>query len=160
MKSPPLGRSETFCEWRCVWLYVKYESSTCLSTSVLITLQFSLPSHCFLMFLAIIIHVCPLTYCLLTWAGIRAGKRCSEMNAVFCPTGYLNLMFVAFVFPVLLQAGISPSITSPVAFDILPLKLHQFSQSTPTGLDCVGWKRRISAPGVYAGLAGWERGES
>ncbi|RLV97581.1 hypothetical protein DV515_00011621 [Chloebia gouldiae] len=46
------------------------------------------------------------------------------------------------------QAGISPSITSPVAFDILPLKLHPFSQSTPTGLDCVGWKRRISAPGL------------
>ncbi|RMC02331.1 hypothetical protein DUI87_21499 [Hirundo rustica rustica] len=44
------------------------------------------------------------------------------------------------------KAGLSPSITSPVAFDILPLKLHPFSQSTPTGLDCVGWKRRISAP--------------
>ncbi|PKU36752.1 rho guanine nucleotide exchange factor 4 [Limosa lapponica baueri] len=47
------------------------------------------------------------------------------------------------------EAGISPSITSAVAFDILPLKLHPFSQSTPTGLDCVGWKRRISSPGVY-----------
>ncbi|XP_030136024.2 rho guanine nucleotide exchange factor 4 isoform X1 [Taeniopygia guttata] len=49
------------------------------------------------------------------------------------------------------QAGISPSITSPVAFDILPLKLHPFSQSTPTGLDCVGWKRRISAPVITDG---------
>ncbi|KAL2300949.1 hypothetical protein Nmel_011502, partial [Mimus melanotis] len=44
------------------------------------------------------------------------------------------------------KAGISPSITSPAAFDILPLKLHAFSKSTPTGLDCVGWKRRVSAP--------------
>ncbi|KAJ7397932.1 rho guanine nucleotide exchange factor 4 isoform X1 [Pitangus sulphuratus] len=52
-----------------------------------------------------------------------------------------------------LKAGRSPSITSPVAFDMLPLKLHPFSQSTPTGLDCVGWKRRISAPGVYTRLS-------
>ncbi|XP_068880417.1 rho guanine nucleotide exchange factor 4 [Aphelocoma coerulescens] len=50
-----------------------------------------------------------------------------------------------------LKAGISPSITSPVAFDILPLKLHPFSQSTPTGLDCVGWKRRISVPVIADG---------
>ncbi|XP_032553276.1 rho guanine nucleotide exchange factor 4 isoform X1 [Chiroxiphia lanceolata] len=50
-----------------------------------------------------------------------------------------------------LKAGISPSITSPVVFDILPLKLHPFSQSTPTGLDCVGWKRRISAPVIADG---------
>uniref|UniRef100_A0A8C3NXX3 Rho guanine nucleotide exchange factor 4 n=4 Tax=Sylvioidea TaxID=2116661 RepID=A0A8C3NXX3_9PASS len=49
------------------------------------------------------------------------------------------------------KAGISPSITSPVAFDILPLKLHPFSQSTPTGLDCVGWKRRVSAPVITDG---------
>lgn len=78
------------------------------------------------------------------------------MNAIFCPVDHLNLMSVVFVFPLLLQAGISPSITSPVAFDILPLKLHPFSQSTPTGLDCVGWKRRISVPGVYAVLVGCE----
>ncbi|XP_065495904.1 rho guanine nucleotide exchange factor 4 [Caloenas nicobarica] len=45
-----------------------------------------------------------------------------------------------------LKAGISPSIMSAVALDVLPLKLHPFSQSTPTGLDCVGWKRRISSP--------------
>uniref|UniRef100_A0A8C5NII8 Rho guanine nucleotide exchange factor 4 n=1 Tax=Junco hyemalis TaxID=40217 RepID=A0A8C5NII8_JUNHY len=49
------------------------------------------------------------------------------------------------------EAGISPSITSPVAFDILPLKLHSFSKSTPTGLDCVGCKRRISAPVITDG---------
>nr|XP_026651592.1 rho guanine nucleotide exchange factor 4 isoform X1 [Zonotrichia albicollis] len=49
------------------------------------------------------------------------------------------------------KAGISPSITSPVAFDILPLKLHSFSKSTPTGLDCVGCKRRTSAPVITDG---------
>ncbi|KAK4819962.1 hypothetical protein QYF61_016116 [Mycteria americana] len=52
-----------------------------------------------------------------------------------------------------LKARISPSITSAVAFDILPLKLHPFSQSTPTGLDCIGWKRRISSPGVYTSIS-------
>uniref|UniRef100_A0A8B9VF53 Rho guanine nucleotide exchange factor 4 n=1 Tax=Anas zonorhyncha TaxID=75864 RepID=A0A8B9VF53_9AVES len=50
-----------------------------------------------------------------------------------------------------LQAGMSASITSAGALDILPLKLHPFSQSTPTGLDCVGWKRRISAPVIADG---------
>ncbi|KAL9845086.1 rho guanine nucleotide exchange factor 4 isoform 1-T1 [Geothlypis trichas] len=49
------------------------------------------------------------------------------------------------------KAEISPSITSPAAFDILPLKLHSFSKSTPTGLDCVGCKRRISAPVITDG---------
>uniref|UniRef100_A0A8C9UCJ7 Rho guanine nucleotide exchange factor 4 n=1 Tax=Serinus canaria TaxID=9135 RepID=A0A8C9UCJ7_SERCA len=49
------------------------------------------------------------------------------------------------------KAGVSPSITSPVAFDILPLKLHSFSKSTPTGLDCVGCKRRVSAPVITDG---------
>ncbi|XP_067394975.1 LOW QUALITY PROTEIN: uncharacterized protein [Emydura macquarii macquarii] len=43
-----------------------------------------------------------------------------------------------------LKARMSLSITSPVALDTLPLKLHPFSQSTPTGLDCVGCKRRLS----------------
>ncbi|XP_057288964.1 rho guanine nucleotide exchange factor 4 isoform X1 [Pezoporus wallicus] len=50
-----------------------------------------------------------------------------------------------------LKTGISPSIMSAIAFDILPLKLHPFSQSTPTGLDCVGWKRRISSPVITDG---------
>ncbi|KAM9542436.1 rho guanine nucleotide exchange factor 4 isoform 1-T1 [Guaruba guarouba] len=50
-----------------------------------------------------------------------------------------------------LKTGISPSITSTVAFDILPLKLHPFSQSTPTGLDCVSSKRRISSPVITDG---------
>ncbi|XP_074768776.1 rho guanine nucleotide exchange factor 4 isoform X1 [Athene noctua] len=50
-----------------------------------------------------------------------------------------------------LKAAVSSSITSAIAFDILPLKLHPFSQSTPTGLDCVGWKRRISSPVIADG---------
>ncbi|XP_053895791.1 LOW QUALITY PROTEIN: uncharacterized protein LOC128843202 [Malaclemys terrapin pileata] len=50
-----------------------------------------------------------------------------------------------------LKARMSLSITSPVAFEILPLKLHPFSQSTPTGLDCVGWRRRISFPVITDG---------
>uniref|UniRef100_A0A663LKD3 SH3 domain-containing protein n=1 Tax=Athene cunicularia TaxID=194338 RepID=A0A663LKD3_ATHCN len=49
------------------------------------------------------------------------------------------------------EAAVSSSITSAIAFDILPLKLHPFSQSTPTGLDCVGWKRRISSPVIADG---------
>uniref|UniRef100_A0A669R3R3 Rho guanine nucleotide exchange factor 4 n=1 Tax=Phasianus colchicus TaxID=9054 RepID=A0A669R3R3_PHACC len=50
-----------------------------------------------------------------------------------------------------LKAGRSPSITSTIALDILPLKLHPFSQSTPTGLDCVGWKRRLTFPVIADG---------
>ncbi|KAI6063184.1 Protein FAM123C [Aix galericulata] len=50
-----------------------------------------------------------------------------------------------------LKAGMSASITSAGALDMLPLKLHPFSQSTPTGLDCMGWKRRISAPVIADG---------
>uniref|UniRef100_A0A8C2YDA0 Rho guanine nucleotide exchange factor 4 n=1 Tax=Coturnix japonica TaxID=93934 RepID=A0A8C2YDA0_COTJA len=50
-----------------------------------------------------------------------------------------------------LKAGRSSSITSTIALDILPLKLHPFSQSTPTGLDCVGWKRRVTFPVIADG---------
>ncbi|OPJ79233.1 hypothetical protein AV530_005130 [Patagioenas fasciata monilis] len=53
-----------------------------------------------------------------------------------------------------IKAGISPSIMSAVALDILPLKMHPFSRSTPTGLDCVGWKRRISSPGSDSDSSG------
>ncbi|XP_019359251.1 PREDICTED: rho guanine nucleotide exchange factor 4 isoform X1 [Gavialis gangeticus] len=49
------------------------------------------------------------------------------------------------------KARMSLAIASAVAFDILPLKLHPFSQSTPTGLDCMGWKRRISFPVITDG---------
>ncbi|XP_032857516.2 rho guanine nucleotide exchange factor 4 isoform X1 [Tyto alba] len=50
-----------------------------------------------------------------------------------------------------LKAVANTSITSAIAFDILPLKLHPFSQSTPSGLDCVGWKRCISSPVIADG---------
>ncbi|KAH0623865.1 hypothetical protein JD844_007036 [Phrynosoma platyrhinos] len=46
------------------------------------------------------------------------------------------------------QVKMRPSSTSSVPFDVLPMKLHLYSQSTPTGLDCVGLKRRISFPGM------------
>ncbi|XP_025892134.1 rho guanine nucleotide exchange factor 4 isoform X1 [Nothoprocta perdicaria] len=45
-----------------------------------------------------------------------------------------------------LKAEMGVPITSALAFDVLPLKLHPFSQSTPTGLDCVGWKQRVAFP--------------
>ncbi|GAA6219508.1 uncharacterized protein arhgef4 isoform X1 [Lates japonicus] len=34
------------------------------------------------------------------------------------------------------------------AFQGMPLKAHCFSQSTPIGLDCLGWRRRISCASV------------
>ncbi|MBN3320530.1 ARHG4 factor, partial [Atractosteus spatula] len=40
------------------------------------------------------------------------------------------------------------SLTPTVPFPTLPLKDHCFSQSTPIGLDCLGWRRRISYPAV------------
>nr|XP_015217064.1 PREDICTED: rho guanine nucleotide exchange factor 4 isoform X3 [Lepisosteus oculatus] len=40
------------------------------------------------------------------------------------------------------------SLTPAVPFPTLPLKDHCFSQSTPIGLDCLGWRRRISYPAV------------
>ncbi|KAJ6669132.1 hypothetical protein lerEdw1_007941 [Lerista edwardsae] len=47
-----------------------------------------------------------------------------------------------------LKVKMRPSITSPDSFDGLPLKLHLYSQSTPTGLDFVGLRRRTSFPGM------------
>ncbi|XP_023276297.1 rho guanine nucleotide exchange factor 4 isoform X2 [Seriola lalandi dorsalis] len=44
------------------------------------------------------------------------------------------------------DAGVS---SGPVgAFRGMPLKAHCFSQSTPIGLDCLGWRRRISYTSV------------
>ncbi|XP_013907619.1 PREDICTED: rho guanine nucleotide exchange factor 4 [Thamnophis sirtalis] len=43
------------------------------------------------------------------------------------------------------------SVTSPVATDALPLKLHLYSQSTPTGLDCMGLRQSISFPVIADG---------
>ncbi|KAI1891427.1 hypothetical protein AGOR_G00143710 [Albula goreensis] len=41
------------------------------------------------------------------------------------------------------------SLTTMEAFPSLPLKSHSFSHSTPIGLDCLGWRRRISFPSEY-----------
>ncbi|XP_061093857.1 rho guanine nucleotide exchange factor 4-like isoform X1 [Conger conger] len=38
------------------------------------------------------------------------------------------------------------SLTNMEPFPSLPLKAHCFSQSTPIGLDCLGWARRVSFP--------------
>ncbi|XP_060624146.2 rho guanine nucleotide exchange factor 4 isoform X1 [Anolis sagrei] len=51
----------------------------------------------------------------------------------------------------LLKIKMRPSSTSSMPFDALPLKLHLYSQSTPTGLDCVGLRRRISFPVIADG---------
>ncbi|XP_061492363.1 rho guanine nucleotide exchange factor 4 [Rhineura floridana] len=50
-----------------------------------------------------------------------------------------------------LKVRMRSSITSPVAFDALPLKLHLYSQSAPTGLDCMGLRRHISFPVIVDG---------
>ncbi|KAM6443194.1 rho guanine nucleotide exchange factor 4 isoform 3-T3 [Liasis olivaceus] len=42
-------------------------------------------------------------------------------------------------------------VTSPVAIDVLPLKLHLYSQSTPTGLDCMGLRQCITFPVIADG---------
>lgn len=139
------GKSVTFHEYRYAQYCADCKSSTWLSSSVVITLQLSLPSHCLLSSLAT--HLS--TNGLLTQPGMRGEKRCSVTNAVFCSARSIRVTYIGFVFPLLLKAGRSPSITSTIALDILPLKLHPFSQSTPTGLDCVGWKRRVTFPGVY-----------
>ncbi|XP_005991256.3 uncharacterized protein ARHGEF4 isoform X2 [Latimeria chalumnae] len=50
-----------------------------------------------------------------------------------------------------LKARTRLSLTAPVSFPTLPLKLQPFSHSTPTGLDCVGWRRRASSPVIIDG---------
>ncbi|XP_045077362.1 uncharacterized protein LOC121569358 isoform X2 [Coregonus clupeaformis] len=40
------------------------------------------------------------------------------------------------------------SLSTMEAFSGMGLKTHCFSQSTPIGLDCLGWRRRISYPSV------------
>ncbi|XP_020658732.3 rho guanine nucleotide exchange factor 4 isoform X1 [Pogona vitticeps] len=49
------------------------------------------------------------------------------------------------------KVKLRPSSTSSMSFGALPLKLHLYSQSTPTGLDCVGLRRRISFPVIADG---------
>ncbi|XP_060097882.1 rho guanine nucleotide exchange factor 4 isoform X1 [Heteronotia binoei] len=50
-----------------------------------------------------------------------------------------------------LKVKMQPSIVSPVTFSARPFKLHLYSQSTPTGLDCVGLKQHISFPVIADG---------
>nr|XP_056705572.1 rho guanine nucleotide exchange factor 4 isoform X1 [Euleptes europaea] len=50
-----------------------------------------------------------------------------------------------------LKVKMRPSVTSPVAFHAHPFKLHLYSQSTPTGLDCMGLRQRISFPVIADG---------
>ncbi|RXN00010.1 Rho guanine nucleotide exchange factor 4 [Acipenser ruthenus] len=49
------------------------------------------------------------------------------------------------------KARVRLSLTTSVPFPPLPLKAHSFSQSTPIGLDCLGWRRRISYPVITDG---------
>lgn len=48
-----------------------------------------------------------------------------------------------------------PFMNSAVAFDGLPLKLQLYSQSTPTGLDCMGFRQRLSFPGRSTLMDTW-----
>uniref|UniRef100_A0A8K9XMS1 Uncharacterized protein n=1 Tax=Oncorhynchus mykiss TaxID=8022 RepID=A0A8K9XMS1_ONCMY len=49
------------------------------------------------------------------------------------------------------------SLTTMEEFSRIPLKAHCFSQSTPIGLDCLGWRRRISYPSVIVPDGGGEK---
>uniref|UniRef100_A0A8C9V1Q7 Rho guanine nucleotide exchange factor (GEF) 4 n=1 Tax=Scleropages formosus TaxID=113540 RepID=A0A8C9V1Q7_SCLFO len=51
------------------------------------------------------------------------------------------------------------SISSPQDFSALPPRELFFSQSTPVGLDCVGWPRRASYPAVVIPDGTLDRGE-
>ncbi|XP_071271059.1 uncharacterized protein [Salvelinus alpinus] len=46
------------------------------------------------------------------------------------------------------EARARVSLSTMEEFSGIPLKAHCFSQSTPIGLDCLGWRRRISYPSV------------
>ncbi|XP_064863154.1 uncharacterized protein LOC115105035 isoform X3 [Oncorhynchus nerka] len=49
------------------------------------------------------------------------------------------------------------SLSTMEEFSGIPLKAHCFSQSTPIGLDCLGWRRRISYPSVIVPDGGGEK---
>ncbi|XP_014037226.2 rho guanine nucleotide exchange factor 4 isoform X1 [Salmo salar] len=49
------------------------------------------------------------------------------------------------------------SLSTMEAFSGMLLKTHCFSQSTPIGLDCLGWRRRISYPSVIVPDGGGEK---
>lgn len=51
-----------------------------------------------------------------------------------------------------LQVRTRLSLCALKAFPGMPLRSLSFSHSTPIGLDCLGWRRRMSSPGEYRGL--------
>ncbi|XP_071026456.1 uncharacterized protein [Oncorhynchus clarkii lewisi] len=55
------------------------------------------------------------------------------------------------------EARARVSLTTMEEFSGIPLKAHCFSQSTPIGLDCLGWRRRISYPSVIVPDGGGEK---
>ncbi|XP_064863155.1 uncharacterized protein LOC115105035 isoform X4 [Oncorhynchus nerka] len=55
------------------------------------------------------------------------------------------------------EARARVSLSTMEEFSGIPLKAHCFSQSTPIGLDCLGWRRRISYPSVIVPDGGGEK---
>ncbi|XP_052339397.1 serine-rich adhesin for platelets isoform X11 [Oncorhynchus keta] len=55
------------------------------------------------------------------------------------------------------KARARASLSTMEEFSGIPLKAHCFSQSTPIGLDCLGWRRRISYPSVIVPDGGGEK---
>ncbi|XP_063062883.1 uncharacterized protein arhgef4 isoform X3 [Engraulis encrasicolus] len=49
------------------------------------------------------------------------------------------------------------SLSAMDPFTGTPLRAHSFSQSTPIGLDCLGWRRRMSYPSVIVPDGGTEK---
>ncbi|XP_047185820.1 uncharacterized protein arhgef4 isoform X3 [Scophthalmus maximus] len=55
---------------------------------------------------------------------------------------HISLYAIGFISELEVDDGVTSA--SVKAFRGMPLKAHSFSQSTPIGLDCLGWRRRIS----------------
>ncbi|XP_064805295.1 rho guanine nucleotide exchange factor 4-like isoform X2 [Oncorhynchus masou masou] len=55
------------------------------------------------------------------------------------------------------EARARVSLSTMEEFSGIPLKTHCFSQSTPIGLDCLGWRRRMSYPSVIVPDGGGEK---
>nr|XP_046148499.1 uncharacterized protein LOC123991207 isoform X2 [Oncorhynchus gorbuscha] len=55
------------------------------------------------------------------------------------------------------EARARVSLSTMEEFSGIPLKAHCFSQSTPIGLDCLGWRRHISYPSVIVPDGGGEK---
>ncbi|XP_053314782.1 rho guanine nucleotide exchange factor 4 isoform X1 [Spea bombifrons] len=77
------------------------------------------------------------------WVDEMNQKRKLETSEK--PTQEDNLMATQ------LQARMSMSATPSEIFRILPMKIHSFSQSTPTGLDFVGCVRNLTYPVIADG---------